>query len=109
MNDGEGFLKTVKEKLARRFNTMLGIKGQLNIQTLLEIPIMFLMFWVFLQMYAAFTTTNGMLYTTLDNATLVPQYGSLVKMMLMMVPLLVGILIIVGIWQQSTQPRYPQY
>lgn len=88
---------------------MLGKKGQMNIQMLLEIPIMILMFWVFLQMFSAFTTGNGMLYNTLDDPVKIVQYGSITKMIVMMIPLLVIIVIIASIWQNATQPRYPQY
>jgi ABC-type Na+ efflux pump permease subunit len=104
----EGFSNKIKKILYGRLKVMRE-KGQMNVQTLLEIPIMFLMFWVFLQMFSAFTTTNGLLYTVLDNTTMVPQYGAIIKMMMMLVPLLVGVLIIVSIWQQASQPRYPQY
>ena len=83
-------------------------KGQGAAEALILVPFLLIILFIVFQIFAVITTGDGLLYDLLDNTELVPLYGASTKLMIQLIPLILGALVLLVIFREVSRPR-PQY
>jgi len=81
-------------------------KGQGAAEALMLVPFLLIIFFIVLQIFVVITTGDGLLYDLLDDN--IALYGASTKLMVQLIPLILGALILLVIFREVSRPR-PQY
>jgi len=77
----------------------MNVFGQVSLEGIIGAAVAIMVFFIFVEMFAAVTSSDNMLYDTLANTEKVPAHGATTTAIIYLVPLAIAMAIFIGIWR----------